>query len=128
MDSLRRFNQLHAAILALSIVACTAASAPAKPLSSLFYPRDPHHRAGHPEIVKRNAKPTDAPPYCFGFVGGGAPGPLGQPRTLEEGTWGMDYCGHILPHRVWLNWYHGRREQGGEGKYETDGPKIIKPK
>jgi hypothetical protein len=49
----------------------------------------------------------------------------GDPRTLEEGTWGMDYCGRYLPHRVWLNWYHGRVAQGGSGRYATDGPHFL---
>jgi hypothetical protein len=45
---------------------------------------------------------------------------------LSEGTWGKDYCGYYLPHRVWQNWYHGRRPQGGIGQYETDGPHLLK--
>lgn len=127
MDS-RSVNWLHSGIVTITILAAASSVATAAPLSSLFRDCNPHHRAGHPEEVKAKAYPTDAPPYCFGYVGGGAPTWTGDPRALDEGTWGMDYCGHLLRHRVWLNWFHGRREQGGTGKYETDGPKIIKPK
>jgi hypothetical protein len=94
-------------------------------LGERFLPKDPHVRAGHPQSTHRWAKPTVTPHYCFGYMGGGA-AMGGQPRTLEEGTWGMDYCGHFLPHRVWLNWYHGRFAQGGEGRYTTDGPHLLK--
>jgi hypothetical protein len=129
MDSLTRPGWLKCGIFALATFAGLTASVEAKPLSSLFKDINPHHRAGHPEFVRPyHAYPTDAPPYCFGWVGGGAPTGIGDARTLEEGTWGMDYCGHLVRHRVWLNWFHGRRAQGGEGRYETDGPKLVKPK
>jgi hypothetical protein len=109
----------------LILVAALCSEVRAETIHQRLFPADPHVRAGHPQQVHRWAKPTITPKYCFGYVGGGAV-LGGQPRTLEEGTWGMDYCGHWLPHRVWLNWYHGRVEQGGSGRYETDGPKILK--
>lgn len=40
----------------------------------------------------------------------------------NEGTWGWDYRGWIIPRRVNLLWWHGRRAQGGPGAYKTDGP------
>ena len=29
-----------------------------------------------------------------------------------------------MPRRVWLDWTHGRRYQGGSGSYRTDGPAL----
>ncbi len=113
--------------LAIVLGTALAGELHAETLKDLLCPSDPHVRAGHPQNVHRFAEPTITPKYCFGYVGGGA-WIGGQPRTLEEGTWGMDYCGHYLPHRVWLNWYHGRVAQGGAGRYETDGPKLLKKK
>jgi hypothetical protein len=95
-------------------------------LAELLCPRDPHVRAGHPQQTHRWAKPTVTPHYSFDYVGGGAV-MGGHPRTLDEGTWGMDYCGHYLRRRVWLNW-HGRALQGSSGRYATDGPHILKKK
>jgi hypothetical protein len=102
-----------------------ASSSRAETLAERYCPSDPHVRAGHPQAIHRWAQPTITPAYCFGYVGGGA-AIGGQPRTLDEGSWGMDYCGRWLPHRVWLNWYHGRFSQGGSGRYETDGPHLLK--
>ena len=33
----------------------------------------------------------------------------GEPRRPEEGTWGWDYQGWLLPRRVISSWWHGRR-------------------
>ena len=114
-------------ILAACLGGLLTNTARAGSLAELLHPADPYHRAGNPEVVHRWAKPTDSPHYCYGYVGGGAPWG-GEPRMLHEGTWGKDYCGYYLPHRVWQNWYHGRRAQGGVGKYETDGPHLLKKK
>ncbi len=81
-------------------------------------------RAGAPWEVHRWAKPTYTPAYDYGTIGGGAAFNWGQPRTLEEGNWGRDYVGTLYPRRVWLNWWHGARYQGGTGGYATDGPKL----
>ncbi len=118
---MRACSWLTAVCLLLVIGTC----AHAQPWKHLIHPPDPYRRAGQPEAIHRWAKPTDSPHYCYGYVGGGAPWG-GQPRMLSEGTWGKDYCGHYLPHRVWQNWYHGRRAQGGIGQYETDGPHLLK--
>ena len=116
-----------ARILPLLVALCAlAGNCPAETLHERLFAHDPYVRAGHPHDVHRWAKPTIAPSYCVGYVGGGA-SLGGQPRTLEEGTWGMDYCGHyLLPHRVFLNWSHGRLSQGGAGRYTTDGPHFLK--
>lgn len=111
--------------LTMLLVFAAASPCAAETLVEHLFPHDPNVRTGHPHNVHRLAKPTIAPSYCVGYVGGGTAFG-GQPRTLEEGTWGMDYCGHyLLPHRVWLNWTHGRRTQGGAGRYTTDGPHFL---
>jgi hypothetical protein len=84
-----------------------------------------HERAGYPLCISAHAKPTNTPDYVSDYVGGGkgrAHG--GEPRRVEEGTWGRDYLGFCPPRHVWLGWSHGRCYQGGTGAYETDGPFV----
>src|SRR6266481_859386 len=64
----------------------------------------------------RYARPSNTPAYTGYYVGGGCLR-SGEPRNLNEGTWGWDYEGGWLQHFVWLNWCHGRRCQGGTGSY-----------
>jgi len=78
-----------------------------------------------PYEVGRIAKPTYGPAYGYGWVGGGAPSWRGQSRRLDEGVWGRDYVGVLYLRRVWPNWWHGAREQGGAGAYKPDGPKLF---
>jgi hypothetical protein len=33
----------------------------------------------------------------------------------------------LIPRRVTLEWWHGRRYQGGTGAYQSDGPKLYRP-
>ena len=73
------------------------------------------------------AKPSDTGRYVGYYVGGGAAW-RGEPRALNEGTWGWDYKGFALPKRIDLQWTHGRRYQGGTGAYKTDGcpvPNVL---
>lgn len=49
-----------------------------------------------------------------------------EPRNPDEGTWGWDYQGWLLPRRVVPGWWHGRRYQGGTGSYQTDGPRLYR--
>jgi hypothetical protein len=85
---------------------------------------DCSRRAGDPFGVRRFATPADTGCYTGYYVGGGVP-VRGEPRQLNEGTWGWDYAGFgILPHRVWLQWTHGARYQGGTGSYKSDGRPI----
>jgi hypothetical protein len=80
-------------------------------------------RAGCPQKVAWYACPTEAPQYIGYYVGGGqAVG--GRCRCPEEGTWGWDYHGLLLPHRVLLYRSQESRYQGGTGAYKTDGPHI----
>ena len=69
------------------------------------------------------ARPSRTPEYVGYYVGGGC-GKGGDPRLPTEGTWGWDYQGRCFARRVWLNWCHGRRYQGGAGSYQTDGPEL----
>ena len=78
-----------------------------------------------PYEIGRFAKPTYGPAYGYGWVGGGAPSWRGQPRRRDEGVWGRDYVGVFYLRRVWPNWWHGARQQGGAGAYKPDGPKLI---
>ena len=67
--------------------------------------------------------PSDTGHYLGYYVGGGAGNPRkAEPRRSDEGTWGWDYQGWLLPRRVNLGWWHGRRDQDGTGAYKTDGP------
>lgn len=81
-------------------------------------------RAGYLGRVAWWAAPSETPAYSGGYIGGGRVF-KGEPRFVHEGTWGWDYEGRFLTRRVFLNWGHGRRYQGGTGAYRTDGgPKI----
>ena len=103
------------------------------------------HRAGSPHSVAPWATCARPNTCCGGytawFVGGGAafadlPGLpinlLGRGRHRKangcgqhgEGTWGLDYQGLAGHANVWLRYTRGRN-QGGEGKYETDGEPAI---
>ena len=74
------------------------------------------------------AIPSDTGHYLGYYVGGGCGRPLkAEPRRSDEGTWGWDYQGWLIPRRVTLEWWHGRRYQGGTGAYQSDGPKLYRP-
>ena len=91
--------------------------------ADLDYRSDAHCRAGWSECLRPRAVPSDTGRYCGYAVGGGAVR-FGEGRSLDEGTWGWDYRGIVLRKRVALDWWHGRRYQGGAGQYHTDGPKL----
>ena len=84
-----------------------------------------HAQAGNPTGLRRWALPSETGGSISHWVGGGAPRWFRtDPPTIDEGTWGWDYRGLLVPRRVVLNWWHGRRYQGGTGAYGTDGPKL----
>ncbi len=84
-------------------------------------------RAGFPNRLGSQALPTVTPYYCGDYVGGGAAYVGREPRRRNEGTWGWDYTGgRLLPGRIFLDWSHGRRYQGGTGRYQTD-PNLEVP-
>lgn len=87
-------------------------------------PEHSARRAGYDGSISPLAMPTDAPGYVGYYVGGGA-ACGGEPRYAQEGIWGWDYQGILLPRRVSLSWWHGRKYQGGTGQYQTDG--LISP-
>ncbi len=82
------------------------------------------HRAGYPQEISPLAHPSETPGYDGGYIGGGAPF-RGEPRFLQEGVWGWDYPGRLIPARIFLDYWHGLRSQGGTGAYKTDGPHLL---
>jgi hypothetical protein len=95
------------------------------------YATSGHERAGNPQCTSRHAQPGLDRDHSVGYVGGGTPftwGNRGQARTTQEGTFGMDYSGWLVSRNTWLKWSHGGRHQGGAGRYETDGPRLLPEK
>jgi hypothetical protein len=85
----------------------------------------PHtmERAGCPYLISPHARPTRTPAYEGYYVGGGSTHG-GDAPCPDEGTWGWDYVGNVIPRHVFNTWNHGRRYQTGYGKYQVDGPKL----
>lgn len=99
------------------------------------YCTDGMQRSGSPWIPGIFATWGTDPQHTVGYVGGSTPfkGPhsgvlQGDCRRPTEGTFGYDYTGLYFKRNTWLLWTHGRREQGGLGRYETDGPRILPEK
>lgn len=99
------------------------------------YATDGMHRAGYPWLPGVFANVGTDPQHSIGYVGGSTPfkGPAsgslqGECRRAQEGIFGADYSGLYFKRNTWLLWTHGRREQGGLGRYETDGPRILPEK
>jgi hypothetical protein len=89
--------------------------------------RRPHAdpaRAGNTDEVSCCAQPSDTGSYVGYQVGGGAPC-KGDGPYYDDGTWGWDYEGCLIPSNVILGWWHGRKCQGGAGAYRADGPRVI---
>jgi hypothetical protein len=73
--------------------------------------------------------PSDTGHYIGYYVGGGNGRPhKAEARREDEGTWGWDYQGWLIPRRVFLGWWHGQKYQGGTGSYRTDGPHLYREK
>jgi hypothetical protein len=86
-------------------------------------------RAGNPDCISRHAQPRIDRDHTVGYVGGGTPFPhWGECRTSQEGTFGMDYSGWLFHRKTWLLWSHGGLYQGGAGRYESEGPRILPEK
>jgi hypothetical protein len=99
------------------------------------YCADGMQRAGLPWIPGVFASAGSDQQHSVGYVGGSTPfkgtvagGLQGECKRPEEGTFGYDYSGWYYKRKTWLLWTHGRREQGGLGRYETDGPRILPEK
>ncbi|MFM8953032.1 MAG: hypothetical protein ACKOOF_08245 [Planctomycetaceae bacterium] len=88
---------------------------------------DQHRRAGCPQSISPLARPTESPHEIGYYVGGGARERSrgGEHRRPQEGVWGTDYGGLLIPKHVMLGWWHGQRSQGGTGSYPTDGPRLL---
>jgi hypothetical protein len=83
-----------------------------------------HCRAGWPQETSCLAVHADTGHYVGYYVGGGcACYRRGDAPHPDEGTWGWDYRGWLVPRHVILRWWHGRY-QGGTGAYATDGPNL----
>ena len=102
---------------------------------SCRYATDGMYRAGYPWLPGVFANVGTDPQHSIGYVGGSTPfkGPAsgslqGECRRAQEGTFGADYSGLYFKRNTWLLWTHGRREQGGLGRYETEGPRILPEK
>lgn len=86
-------------------------------------------RAGHPWFISKRARTALGSDYKVGYVGGGTPFSFGgECRKSNEGTFGLDYSGLFFSRKTWLYWTHGSRYQGGAGRYETEGPRILPEK
>jgi hypothetical protein len=93
---------------------------------------EPCDRSGYQGKVAWYALPTFTRAYTGYFVGGGqAVG--GSGRCTQDGTWGTDYRGLLLPSCVNLRWSNGDSYQGGGGTYKADGhpvpdvPALLNP-
>jgi hypothetical protein len=105
-----RYRFVRCVMLAVSVaIACGVALA------------DPPGEQARPRL----AMPSETKGNVGYHVGGGNPSPrTAEPRREDEGTWGWDYQGWLLPRRIINGWWHGRRYQGGTGAYKTDGLKF----
>ena len=104
------------AALGLTIAVCLVM------LETRAHADDDLARAGCPQQIARHAQVGYRKGYVVYYVGGGASAPKGEPRTCDEGTFGVDYK-PIVPgfrNTVALGWWHGRRWQGGTGQYEPN--------
>ena len=74
--------------------------------------------------VPREARPE---PASAGNADGGARerSRSSEERRINEGVWGTDYTGLVIPKHTNLRWWHGSRYQGGTGSYPTDGPRVL---
>jgi len=88
---------------------------------------DQFRRAGDPQRISPLAKPTESPHEEGYYVGGGARerSRTSDERRINEGVWGTDYAGLVIPKHTNLRYWHGRRSQGGTGSYPTDGPRVL---
>ncbi len=88
------------------------------------YCENDFRRSGFPFCIGRFAMPSTDSFHQVGYVGGGT---LfgGSGRRSNEGTFGMDYSGFLFSRKTWLKWSHGERSQGGAGRYETEGPRLL---
>ncbi len=81
-------------------------------------------RSGFSNCIGRFAKPSTDSAHQVGYIGGGT-WFGGESRRAHEGTFGMDYSGNWLSRLTWMRWSHGDRYQAGEGRYETEGPRLF---
>lgn len=132
-DRIPHFTRLHRSltvasflILAFTLASPILAGPPQSTRSSRDRnPDSEQSRAGFPGRISRLAQPFPTARYRGYYVGGGAasfrspPDAFhGENRRSSEGTFGVDYAPWYSDVR--LHWFHGRKQQGGEGQYEPD--------
>ena len=111
-------------LLAVVVPAATFAEDSAEANATACRNEMRRRRAGNPECVARYARCGYGSHYAGYYVGGGAACSggrtclSGEPRYVDEGTFGMDYAPCYS--RVGLSWYHGKKYQGGEGQLEQN--------
>src|SRR5262245_14197465 len=81
-------------------------------------------RAGGPASVACWARPSDTGRYWGYRVGGSSPC-TGAPPADDEGLWGWDYQGLLVPARNALLWSHAAPDGAGPSAYRTDGPRLL---
>jgi hypothetical protein len=132
-DRMSHVFWLHLLLIIASVVVLDSTLAPRAVSGPPQTPRssrdgDPvaeQTRAGFPRRISRLAQPFPTAEYRGYYVGGGAawfgspPDAFhGENRRNDEGTFGVDYAPWYS--NVRLHWFHGRKQQGGEGQYEPD--------
>jgi hypothetical protein len=80
---------------------------------------------GCPQTYRWWAQPQKFWNYGGYYVGGGNPFRRACNRCVTDGTWGWDYVGPIMPRVVDLGWWWHPKSQGGSGRYEPDGPRLL---
>jgi hypothetical protein len=110
----------YTAVLVSTFLAITFPVASAQERPEAPCPASDHslHRAGNPQTVAWYARPSDTGHDIGYYVGGGC-GCRGESRHPDEGVWGWDYRGCLIPRRIVLSWCHCGPYQGGIGYYRT---------
>ena len=100
--------------------------------SAAVHADDPCDRSSYQGKVAWYALPTFTRAYT-GYYVGGSRAFGGSGRCPEDGTWGIDYRGLLLPSRVNLWWNYGERHERSGGTYKADGhpvpdvPALLNP-
>jgi len=114
----------HSTLLSdLPLTGLRGKETPSSPKSGR-YCENAFSRSGFPNCIGLFAKTSTDSAHQVGYVGGGT-WFGGERRRTNEGTFGMDYSGSWFSRLTWMQWSHGDRHQGGAGRYETEGPRLL---
>jgi hypothetical protein len=108
-------------MLILALAACANAQSPRGTTTAADHTFE---RAGHSNVVASWARPSQAPKYMPGYIGGSIPFGGGAPIAPVDGVFGYDYVGYGPPGRVFLGWAHDPTYPR-MGPYRTDGPRVF---